>query len=305
MNAKQYLELLRPGVIKYKNPFMKKHVLIAVQMLMFISFSFAQKVEVINVMSFNIRYDNPEDGKQNWHHRKENVVRMLNFYDLDIVGMQEVLINQLDYLKENLKQYKTIGVGREDGKDKGEFSPIFYRKDRFKELKSGTFWLSETPKKVSKGWDAALERIATWAVLQDKTTGKQFIFMNTHFDHRGKQARIESAKLLKEKSIELAGDLPLILTGDFNLVPESQGIKTLIDPDGKNTLVNSSSVASLTYGPNWTSCGFDNRPFENRKVIDYIFVRNIKKVNKYAVFAEMLNDIYLSDHCPVFAQIEL
>jgi len=121
----------------------------------------------------------------------------------------------------------------------------------------------------------------------------------------GKQARIESAKLLKQKSIELARGLPLILTGDFNLVPESEGIKTLIEPDGKNTLVNSSSVADITYGPDWTNCGFDNRPFHERKVIDYIFVKDVKKVNKYAVLSEMLNDIFLSDHCPVFAQIEL
>jgi len=273
--------------------------------LLFVLSCNAQKNEPINTMSFNIRYDNPEDGKQNWHHRKENVVRMINFYDLDIIGMQEVLVTQLNYLKKHLRQYKTAGVGREDGKEKGEFSPVFYKEDRFEEFRSGTFWLSKTPEKVSKGWDAALERIATWVVLRDKTTGKEFIFMNTHFDHKGKQARIESAKLLKQKSIELAKGLPLILTGDFNLVPESEGIKALIEPDGKNTLVNSSSAATLNYGPDWTSCGFDNRPFQERKVIDYIFVKQVKKVNKYAVFSEMLNDIFLSDHCPVFAQIEL
>ena len=284
---------------------MKKYILTVLQMLILTSFAFGQKNEPINAMSFNIRYDNPEDGPQNWHHRKENVVRMINFYDLDIIGMQEVLVGQLNYLKTNLKQYKTVGVGREDGKEKGEFSPIFYRKDRFKELKSGTFWLSETPQKVSKGWDASLERIATWAVLKDKTTGREFIFMNTHFDHRGNQARIESAKLLKQKSIELARGLPLILTGDFNLVPESEGINTLIEPDGKNTLVNSSSVAKTTYGPNWTSTGFNNRPFDQRRVIDYIFLKNIKTVFKYAVFTERLNDLQLSDHCPVFVQIKL
>lgn len=283
----------------------KKIAIVLVQMLIFSSFSFAQKNTPINTMSFNIRYDNPEDGKQNWHHRKENVVRMINFYDLDIIGMQEVLINQLDYLKQHLGQYETVGVGREDGKDKGEFSPIFYRKDRFKTLKSGTFWLSETPEKVSKGWDASLERIATWALIKDKTTGKKFVIMNTHFDHIGKQARIESARLLKQKSKELAKDLPLILTGDFNLVPESEAIKTLTAQDGKNTLVNSSSVATISYGPDWTTCGFDNRPFSERKVIDYIFVKQYKKVIRHAVFSEMLDDIFLSDHCPVFAQIEL
>ncbi|RKN82504.1 endonuclease/exonuclease/phosphatase family protein [Ulvibacterium marinum] len=283
----------------------KKIAIVLVQVLIFSSFSLAQKNTPINTMSFNIRYDNPEDGKQNWHHRKENVVRMINFYDLDIIGMQEVLINQLDYLKQHLGQYQTVGVGREDGKDKGEFSPIFYRKDRFEELKSGTFWLSETPEKVSKGWDASLERIATWALVKDKITGKKFVIMNTHFDHIGKQARIESAKLLKQKSKVLAKDLPLILTGDFNLVPESEAIKTLTAQDGKNTLVNSSNVATLSYGPDWTTCGFDNRPFPERKVIDYIFVKQYKKVIRYAVFSEMLNDIFLSDHCPVFAQIEL
>jgi endonuclease/exonuclease/phosphatase family metal-dependent hydrolase len=284
---------------------MKIFVLIILPILFFSSYSFAQKNTPINAMSFNIRYDNPEDGKQNWHHRKENVVRMINFYDLDIIGMQEVLVTQLNYLQTNLNQYQTVGVGREDGKEKGEFSPIFYKEDRFKELKNGTFWLSETPEKVSKGWDAALERIATWVVLKDKTTGMEFIFMNTHFDHIGKQARIESAKLLKQKSIELAGNLPLILTGDFNLVPESEAIRTLIEPEGENTLVDSSSIADIKYGPDWTTCGFDNRPYQDRKVIDYIFVKGIKKVNRYAVFSETLDDIFLSDHCPVFAQVEL
>ena len=279
--------------------------IVLLQLTILLSFSCAQKSNPINSMSFNIRYDNPKDGIQNWHQRKENIVRMINFYDLDIMGLQEVLANQLNYLKTNLGQYHTVSIGREDGKEKGEFSPIFFKASRYKEIKSGTFWLSETPEKVSKGWDAALERIATWAVLKDKTSGEELIFMNTHFDHKGKLARVESAKLLKQKAIELAGDLPLILTGDFNLPPESNGIKTIIEPDGDNTLVNSSSIATYSYGPDWTTCGFDNRPFDNRKVIDYIFVKNVKKVIKYAVFSEMLNDIYLSDHCPVFAQIKL
>ena len=159
---------------------MKKYFIILLQFIIIAAPAFSQKSARINVMSFNIRYDNPSDGDQNWHLRKENVVRMINFYDLDIIGMQEVLVSQLNYLKDNLPGYQAVGVGREDGKDKGEFSPVFYRKDRFKELKSGTFWLSETPDKVSKGWDAALERIASWVVLKDNLTGKEFIFMNTH-----------------------------------------------------------------------------------------------------------------------------
>lgn len=283
----------------------KTKILVFVLILSLPIFLAAQESVTMNVMSFNIRYDNPEDGNQNWHHRKENVVRMINFYDLDIIGMQEVLAHQLKYLKTRLTQYKTVGVGREDGIDKGEFSPIFYRKELYKELKSGTFWLSDTPGKVSKGWDAALERIASWVILKNKKSGKQCIVINTHFDHIGVQARLESARLLKKKSVELAADLPLILTGDFNLVPESEAIRILLEADGKNTLLNSSSEAHYTYGPNWTSSGFDNRPFENRKVIDYIFLRKVKKVHRYAVISEMLEDLYLSDHCPVFAQIEL
>ena len=158
---------------------------------------------------------------------------------------------------------------------------------------------------MSKGWDAALERIATWIVLKDKTTGKEFIFVNTHFDHRGKQARVESARLLRSKIPELAGGRQVILTGDFNLVPESEGIQVLIDPDGEDALANACSLAAITYGPDWTSMGFNDRPFEQRKVIDYIFVKDIETVNRYAVFSEKLNDLQLSDHCPVFVQLEL
>ena len=266
---------------------------------------FAQNSPRFNIMTFNIRYDNPDDGEQNWHKRKENVIRMVNFYDLDIIGMQEVLVSQLNYLKDNLPEFNSVGVGRKDGKEKGEFTPVFYRKNRFRELDHGTFWLSETPDKVSKGWDAALERIATWIKLQDKTTGKEFLFINTHFDHRGKQARVESARLLKTKIAKLANGKQVMLTGDFNLVPESEGIQTLIKPDGENTLVNSSSVAEITYGPNWTSTGFDNRPYDQRRVIDYIFLKDIKTVKRYAVIAEKLNALQLSDHCPVFVQVEL
>ncbi len=282
-----------------------KYYLLGVFCLIIILNCEAQNNESINVMTFNIRIDNPKDGKQNWQYRKNNVLRMINFYDLDIIGMQEVFIQPLNFLKGNLKQYNVIGVGKDDGKEKGSFNPIFYKKDKFEELRSGTFWLSETPNKISKGWDAGLNRIATWAIFKDKASGKEFFFMNTHFDHRGKLARLESARLLKKKAIELGGDLQAILTGDFNLIPESEGIKTLAQENGNHTIVNSSTIAKHRYGPNWTGYGFQNRPFENRKVIDYIFVNKISKVHRYAVLSEKLNDLQLSDHCPVFVQIEL
>lgn len=283
---------------------MKRFIPIIVLALLVVIELRAQNSKTTTVMSFNIRYDNPKDGAQNWHKRKANVVRMLHFYDVDIIGMQEVLNNQLQYLKDNLDQYSTIGVGREDGKTKGEFAPIFYKKERFDEIKSGTFWLSETPEKVSRGWDAALERIATWALLMDKNNNTEVLFINTHFDHRGQKARIESSRLLKKRTFELADLRPVIITGDFNLTPESEGIKRLLEPEKSHAILNSSEIAKYTYGPEWTTCGFDGRAFEKRKIIDYVFVKNIRKVNRYAVFAEMLNEIYLSDHCPVFVELE-
>ena len=129
--------------------------------------------------------------------------------------------------------------------------------------------------------------------------------INTHFDHIGKQARIESAKLIKQKSISIARNMPVILTGDFNLTPESEGIQTLINPKGKGAFVDSKKAAAFTYGPDWSTCGFDHRPFEERKLIDYIFIRNVDSVKRYAVLAETLNELFLSDHCPIFAQISL
>ncbi len=287
------------------NTKIKKGMLLVVITLMSVITVHGQRQESIKAMSFNVRYDNPKDGIQNWHNRKENIVRMIHFYDTDIMGLQEVLVHQLKYLEDNLEQYNYVGVGREDGKEKGEFAPIFYRKARFKLLNSGTFWLSETPEKVSKGWDAGLERIVTWAVFEEKASGKEFIFMNTHFDHVGVQARIESSKLLKRKAIELAGDMQMILSGDFNLVPHSEGIQTLLREDGARTIVDSKSIAKYSYGPDWTTCGFDNRPFEKRRIIDYVFVKGIDKVHRYAVLAEMLNELFLSDHCPVFVELEL
>jgi endonuclease/exonuclease/phosphatase family metal-dependent hydrolase len=283
---------------------MKKYFIVSL-LLALSATAFSQNRPPINAMSFNIRYDNPEDGDQNWHKRKENVIRMLNFYDLDIIGMQEVLVSQLNYLKENMSGYGVVGVGRNDGIDQGEFTPVFYRKDRFKQLDGKTFWLSETPDKVSKGWDANLERIATWVVLQEKNTNKEIFVINTHFDHRGKQARIESARLLKSKIAALAQGRPVILAGDFNSVPDSEAIQLLTDINDDNSLKDSKQSAIIKYGPDWTSGGFDTRPFEQRRIIDYIFLKGISTVNRYAVFTEKLNEICLSDHCPVFVQLKL
>lgn len=268
-------------------------------------FMTAQDNHTIRTMSFNVRYDNPKDGINNWHNRKENIVKMLKFYDVDIIGMQELLKHQLKYLEGNLKGYGYVGVGREDGKIKGEFAPIFYKKEKYRLVDRGTFWLSETPDIVSTGWDASCERIVTWAIMEDNQTKKHFLFMNTHFDHRGIKSKIESVKLLKQRANSIGEDLAWIITGDFNFTSDTESMQILLESNGIYTVRNTYDIAETTYGPNWTVCGFDNRPFDERGVIDYIFVKGVKKIYKHGVLAEKANNIFLSDHCPVFAELEL
>src|SRR6187431_2279821 len=257
----------------------------------------------VNVMTFNIRYDNPEDEPNNWEQRKENVLKMIRFNEIDILGTQEVLAHQLKYLAENLTEYEAIGVGREDGKEKGEYSPILYNKNKFTLIKSGYFWLSETPEKPGKGWDAACERIATWIQVEDKATGKKLFVLNTHFDHVGKVARRESVTLIKSKIVQLSEGLPQIMMGDLNSTPDSSVIQSLLTTDKSLSLLDSKKLASIVYGPNWSFHDFGKIPFKKRPLIDYILVTNGITVRKYGVFAETLNDLVLSDHAPVFINV--
>lgn len=160
---------------------------------------YGQSESPYNFATFNIRYANPDDGINYWEHRKQWACESMDFYDVDVFGAQEVVKTQLKDMVNGLKAYSYVGIGR-NGEDQGEFCPIFYKKSKFKLLDSNTFWLSKEPTKVnSKGWDAALPRIVTWVKLKDNYSGKVFYFFNTHFDHKGKIAQIESAKLLKEK----------------------------------------------------------------------------------------------------------
>lgn len=257
----------------------------------------------VNVMTFNIRYDNPEDDPNNWEQRKENVLKMIRFNEVDILGTQEVLTHQLKYLADNLTEYGVLGVGREDGKEKGEYSPILYNKNKFTLIKSGYFWLSETPEKPGKGWDAACERVATWVQLKDKTTGKKLFVINTHFDHMGKVARRESVTLIKSKIAQLSEGMPQIMMGDLNATPDSSVIQSLLTADKTLNLLDSKKLASIVYGPNWSFHDFGKIPFNDRPLIDYILVTKGITVHKYAVFAETLNDLFLSDHAPVFINV--
>lgn len=260
----------------------------------------------VNVMSFNIRYDNPEDSLNNWQYRKDIAAQIIKDKQADIIGTQEVLFNQLDDLKERLPEYNAIGVGREDGLNKGEYSAIFYNKNKFSESRSGYFWLSETPEVAgSKGWDGACERIATWAVLRDISSGKEIFVLNTHLDHVGKIARQEGVTLLLDKAKELGADLPVVVTGDFNASPESDVIKHVTDPANDKHLIDVREIAAETSSAKWTFHDFGKLPEEKREYIDYIFVNSKVEVTKFEVLPEKLNDVFLSDHTPVFAQIKI
>lgn len=266
----------------------------------------AENKQPMHVMTFNIRLNSTVDGDNQWPHRKDLAARLVQFYDTDIFGAQEVLHEQLTDLLERLPNFDYVGVGRQDGKTKGEYAPIFYRKDRFKVMKHGDFWLAENPEQVGvKGWDAACERVATWAILKDQTSGKQLFFFNTHLDHMGKEARHEGAKLVLAKVTELAKGLPIIVTGDFNAVQTDDPIQVLTDPSNPAHLTDTRTVSPLKYGPEWSFHDFGRLPVEKRTLIDYIFIKGDIKVVKHGVLAESIGELYPSDHCPVIATIEL
>ena len=264
-----------------------------------------QADEPVNVMTFNVRYDNPDDSLNSWAYRKDRVANAIRFYDADIVGTQEVLHNQMEDLRQRLPGYESIGVGREDGKEAGEYSALWYRADRFTAKESGWFWLSETPEVAgSKGWDGAWGRRAPGDNGQDKRRGKELVVMNTPRNRGGVAARREGVKLVLDKIQELGGDLPVILTGDFNAEPESDVIKQVTDTADPEHLTDARTVADLVYGPNWTFHDFGSIPYEHRERIDYIFVKNGLEVLKYGILAETEGNAYLSDHAPVLISVK-
>ena len=251
----------------------------------------------IKASSFNIRFDNLDDGYTSWSNRRLKVVQFLGIESPDIMGLQEVLKNQLDYINKRLSDYDYVGVGRDDGIAAGEFTPIFYRRDRFKLLDSGTFWLSETPDHPSKGWDAQLNRICTYAFVKDKQTGKAIHFYNTHFSHVGHLARKNSAKLIMNYIDSLSKDVQVILTGDLNAEPDSETYKEIIDNGMKD-----SYKSDLVFGPVGTYNGFDIFDRHDRR-IDYIFSRGFDS-KKYYTSNVLVNNNFLSDHFPVITVLE-
>lgn len=252
----------------------------------------------IRVASYNIRMKTTSDVGNLWDDRKDALCNLILFHEFDIFGIQEGFIEQVRDLKAGLGRYAYVGVGRDDGKEKGEHSAIFYDTTRFEVLKSGTFWLSDTDTgSPNKGWDAALPRICTWGVFRDKVNGKEFIFMNTHFDHVGVVARSESAKQILAKAQEFAADLPLILTGDFNIDENNEAYKLLAQ---SGTVADTYDRASNRYLPNSTFNGW-GKSLKPTGRIDHIFVTSNFEVLKYGVLTDTYMGKFPSDHFPVLS----
>ncbi len=262
------------------------------------------------VVTYNIRYDNPGDGANGWAVRREAMVGYLRETKADLIGTQEVLPQQRDYLAEQLTDFAHYSVGRDDGV-KGEATPIFYRKDRYELQGKGTFWLSDAPDKPgSKGWDAGLPRVVSWLKLRDKQAAKSLLIVNTHFDNRGVQARLESAKLLVKKIDELAGDgtdrLPVVLTGDFNCTAKQEPYRVLagkIDEQGRavepDALLDAQFISRQPHaGGDSTSNGF--REIRPGAKIDFIFVRGLA-VASHRIDDPRVENRFVSDHQPVAA----
>lgn len=257
--------------------------------------------QTTRVMTYNLRLDTDSDGENRWNARKALLANQVLFYEPDFMGVQEALPQQMHYLDSTLTAYDYIGVGRDDGKNKGEHSAIFYNKEKFKLLQQSTFWLSQTPDKPSLGWDAACNRVCTYGLFENVKTKQKFWLFNTHFDHIGTVARMESAKMILEKIKTVnKQNLPFVLTGDFNLTEDNESIKRIV-----TELDDSKKVAKLVHGPDGTWNAFDFCTAVKDR-IDYIFVpKKGVTVTKYAVLSDNKNGRYLSDHLSVLADIEL
>lgn len=274
--------------------------LITILMLFSTTILYAQPV---NIISFNIRFNNPTDGENAWPNRIEMTTGLLRFHDADIFGLQEALIGQIKDIHQQLPDYAWFGVGRNDGKEDGEFTPVFYKKRQYNLLDHNTFWLSEIPDKPGKSWDAALNRIVTWGLFEQIASGKKFFVFNTHFDHVGVEARKNSALLIEKRVREMTRNLniPVFVTGDFNLTPDQEPIILL-----KKYLKDSFEITvEPPYGPVGTFNGFNLKADLSSRRIDYIFVNNTITVLKYAVLSDFTYGRFPSDHLPVFIRAEL
>ena len=269
------------------------YMLPAVVMLLQVSCS--QGPDTVQVMSYNIRLSLVDDGENHWNIRKPASIIMIDSLKPDVLGVQESVKEQVDYLVEHLPAYARVGVAREDGDSIGEFSAIFYLKDKYEVMQNGTFWLSETPDVPSFGWDAAHMRIVTWGKFRNRKTGRTFFAFNTHFDHRGEVARRESAHLLVQKIGELTLGAPVVfVTGDFN----AEVSDPLFEPV-KAHFLDARQEAPITD----TLSTYNGWGTYNGAPIDHIFYRGAKALS-YRTVTDDFGVPYVSDHYPVLAVFE-
>jgi endonuclease/exonuclease/phosphatase family metal-dependent hydrolase len=274
--------------------------------VMFLSLQLLYAQEPLRVMTFNIRLNTASDSLNAWPYRKDKVASQILFHKVDLLGVQEALHDQMMDLQQRLPNYKYVGGGRDDGKTKGEYSAIFYDTTRLQLLSNDMFWLSETSNVAgSKGWDAAITRIVTWAKFKDKRSKKIFYAFNTHFDHIGKIARRESAKLVLQKVKEIAGSTPAVITGDFNAEPTDEPIQVIVDKNNPLHLTDSKELSQTPhYGPTGTFTGFQNKE-RNDQPIDYIFLKGSWKVLTHATISQTWGGRFASDHFSVIAELLL
>lgn len=259
----------------------------------------------ITVMTYNIRLDVLSDGENRWDKRKEMLASLIRFHNPDIVGLQEALRHQIDYLQQVLPEYGWFGIGRDDGKDAGEFMAVFYRKDQCTVLRSSTFWCSPTPSLPGLGWDAACNRVVTWGKFRLLNQSREFYLFNTHLDHVGVIARKQSAQLVMDSVNAITGQLPVIVMGDFNSVPSDGPYQTMIAPQsGRRMLDAFPQSRQPHYGPRGTFNAFNIREYANEP-IDYIFVSEGTTVLTHVTLTDSFHGRLPSDHFPVITKLIL
>ena len=287
---------------------MKKQLIYAIAIFILVTAGCSRESnkDTIKVITLNVRYDNPHDSVNAWPYRASQVCNFIKAEKPDLLGMQEVLWHQYVVLDSLLTDYTSVGVGRSDGARGGEMNPVFFRKDKFDMVRTITFWLSDTPEVPGTlGWGASLPRIVTWMELVDKDSHGHFFYFNTHFAHDSDSARIMSSKILLKEVGKIAEGFPFIITGDFNMLPGSTGYAILTGPAESVPALKDSYLISekKPYGPAYTFNGFSDKAGTGR--IDYIFVKNGMRVLDHRTLIKKEHGIYISDHWPVEAGIQI
>ncbi len=264
--------------------------------------NFNMYAQQYTVGTFNVRNDNAADVGNLWVQRRDVAANLIRFHQFDVMGTQEAKKNQIDDLSERLPEYATYGLGRDNGRAGEEHATIFYRKDKFKLLKKGDFWLSETPDQPGLGWDAkCCNRICSYVYLQDKQTGKKFYFFNAHFDHQGKIAKIESSKLILKKIKEIAGRQPAIFTGDLNDNAQSESYGVL---NQSGWLSDSFNQVKHPYVNNSSFNGWGKK-LGASEIIDHVFVTKHFKAKRWGVLTDTYQGKFPSDHFPILVTVDL